>query len=232
MPDWRGAVAYPFGGPERERPFVVLWILLLLVTATRRLRYVDAVGVVGVIGLLTPIAGYQVRLLVASENGDPAPAVLADFRGLLRRGVGGLSISACYLVVPVVLLAVTIYGALYTDRAPDPTSVSSLVVYAGSTAVLSASLVGAYLLPIALAAYGRTGSLRAAFSRDALRAVATKGAYFAGWTAAVGSFGFVAAVAASVAGVARVGPVVATALLAYASMVTTHVWGRALARAR
>jgi hypothetical protein len=219
-------MAYPFGGPKRERPFLVLWILLLLATVTLRLRYVYTAGIV----LLIPVAGYQVRLLVASKDGNTAPPVLVDFVVLLRRGIGGLLITACYLAVPGILLVVTIYGALYTDRVPDPASVSSLVFYAGSTTVLSVSLIGAYLLPIALVAYGRTGSLRSAFSGSALRAVATKGAYFAGWTAAVGAFGFVAAVAVSVADVARIGPVVATALLAYVSMVTTHVWGRALAR--
>lgn len=232
MADWRGAIAYPFRGPERERPFLALWILLLLATAAPRLRYVGAVGVVGSVLLSIPVAGYQVRLLVASEDGDPAPALLVDLVGLLRHGVGGLVVAACYLAGPFALLAVTVYGALYAERVPDPNSFSSLVVYAGSTTVLSVSLVGAYLFPIALATYGKTGALRSAFSGTTLRGAATNGAYFAGWAAAVGAFGFVVAVAASVAGVTRAGPVVATALSAYALMFVAHVWGRALARVR
>lgn len=229
MADWRGAIAYPFRGPERERPFLVVWILLLLATAAARIRYV---GVVGSALLSIPVVGYQVRLLVASENGDPAPTLLVDPVALFRHGVGGLVVAACYLAVPFALLAVTVYGALSAERAPDPDSFSRLVIYAGSTTVLSVSLVGAYLFPIALATYGRAGALRSAFSGAALRGAATSGAYFAGWTAAVGTFGFVAAVAASVAGVTRAGPVVATALSAYALLLVAHVWGRTLARVR
>lgn len=232
MADWRGAIAYPFRGPERERPFLVLWILLLLAAAVPRLRYVGAVGVAGSVLLSIPVVGYEVRLLVASEDGDPAPAILADPVALLRHGVGGLIVAACYLAVPFVPLAVTVYGALYAGRVPDPGSFSRLTVYAGSTAVLSVALVGTYLFPIGLATYGETGSLRSAFAGAALRGAATNGAYFAGWAAAVGTFGFVAAVAASVAGVTRAGPVVATALSAYALMLAAHVWGRALARVR
>ena len=230
--DWRGALAYPFRGPERERPVVATWVLLLLAVAAPALRFVNVLGLAASLLFAVPVVGYLVRVLVASENGEPAPGLLTNWPQLLRQGLAGLVVCFVYLVIPFVLLAITIYGALYTDQVPDPNSFSNLTIYAGSTAVLTMALIGAYLLPIALASYGQRNSLHAAFSGSALRAVVTKAAYFAGWTTALGVFGFVASIALGVSGAHRGGPLVGTAIVAYLLLFTVHVWGRALARVR
>lgn len=232
MPNWRGALIYPVGGPERELPVVTVWVCLLLAVAAPMLRFVNALGLLASVLFLVPVAGYLVRLLVASEDGEAAPRLLDDPTALLRQGLGGLLVSVVYLAVPFLLLLITIYGALYTEQTPDPNAFSSLTVYAGSTAVLVLSLVGAYLLPIALASYGQAASLRAAFSWSRLRPVITRAAYFAGWTGGVGTFGFVTGIAVAIAGAHRGGPIVGTAIVAYTLLFTVHVWGRALARAR
>lgn len=232
MADWRGALAYPFRGPERERPFVVVWILLLVAAAVPLLRFVSVLGPLASLLLLLPVVGYLLRVLAASERGEPAPPFLAAPMDLLRRAIGGTVVSLAYLAIPFVLLMVTIYGAIYTERVPDPNSFSSVTIYAGSTAVLFMSLLGAYVLPIALSKYLDTGSLRSAFTRRYLRTIGLDAAYFAGWTAAMGIFGFVAAIAAGVATATRAGPILASGLLAYTLLFTVHVWGRSLARAR
>lgn len=232
MADWRGALTYQFGGPERELPVVTVWVCLLLAIAAPILRFVNALGLLASVLFLLPVFGYVVRLLVASEDGEEAPSLLDDPLRLLRRGVGGFLVTFVYLAIPFVLLLVTIYGALYTEQTPDPNSFSSITIYAGSTAVLVLALTGAYLLPIALGSYGQERSLRAAFSWSRLRPVITKAAYFAGWTAGVGIFGFVTAIAVNLSSVHRGAPIVATAMVAYTLLFTVHVWGRALARAR
>jgi len=232
MADWRAALTYPFGSPERELPVVTVWVCLLLAIVAPILRIVSALGLLASVIFLLPVFGYLVRLAVASEEGQAAPFLLEDPFGLLRRGLGGFLISFVYLIVPFVLLLVTIHGAIYTDQVPDPNSFSVLTIYAGSTAVLVLSLTGAYLLPIALATYGQEGSLRAAFSWSRLRPVTTKAAYFAGWAAGLGIFAFVTAIAVGLSGVHRAAPIIATAMMAYTLLLVVHVWGRALARAR
>lgn len=230
--DWRGALAYPFRGPQRERPVVATWVLFMVGTVVPVLPHVPALGLIVPLLAVVAATGYLLRVLVASERGQPAPSLVAAPLELLRDGAGCLLVSVAYLAIPFVLLAVTVHGALFTDRVPDPDSFSTLTIYAGSTAVLVLSMLGAYLLPIGLATYGTRGSLRAAFSRSALRIVGTHAAYFAGWTAAFGTFGFVVAIAVPVASAHAGGPVLATGLLAYVSLFTVHVLGRAIARTR
>lgn len=230
--DWRGALAYPIAGPERERPLVATWVLLLVATVVPLLPAVAWLGLLVPVLAIVLATGYLVRVLAASQRGDPAPPVLADGWALLRDGLAGLLIGVAYLAIPVALLAGTVYGAIWSGRVAEPDAFSTLTIYAGSTAVLVLSGLGAYLLPIALASYARGPSLPAAVSRRDLSGAATHGAYFAGWTAGVGLLGTGAGVAVGVGSIHRVGPVLATALLAYVAVVTVHVWGRALARVR
>jgi len=229
--DWRGALAYPFRGPERERPVVATWVLFLLGTVVPVLPQVPALGLIVPLLAVVAAMGYFLRVLVASERGESAPPLLVAPLELLRSGAGSFLVSVVYLAIPFVLLTVTVHGALLTDRAPDTDSFSTLTIYAGSTAVLALSLLGAYLLPIGLATYGTRGSIRDAFSRTPLRVVGTHAAYFAGWTAAFGVFGFVVAIAVAAATAHALGPVLATGLLAYVSPFAVHVVGRAIARA-
>lgn len=232
MADPRGALAYPVRGPGGERPLLATWVCLLVTGAVPLLRFLNVLGLLGSLLVTVPVVGYLVRVLAASERGDPAPRFLVEPVSLLRRGGGGLVLTVVYLAIPFALLAITVYGAIWTDRVPDLDSFSTLTIYAGSTMVIVLSMLGAYLLPVGLANYGRTGSLRAGVSRSGLRPILTNAAYFAGWTAAFGVVGFVTAIAVAVYGTTQVGPLVATGLLAYTLLFTVHVLGRALARTR
>ena len=232
MVQWRRSLAYPFRGPERERPVVATWVLFLVGTIVPILPVVPVVGWLVPIGAGVAILGYLLRVLAASERGDPAPALLDRPLELVRSGLGGLLVTAVYLVVPFLLLLLSIYGAIYTDRVPDPNSFDAVTIYAGSTAVLALSLLGAYLLPIALSNYVGSGSLRTAFTRRDFRRVGINGAYFAGWTLAFVGLLSTIGLAAGIASLHRGGPVITTAILAYGSILSVFVWGRSLARAR
>lgn len=229
---WRSVLTYPFRGPEGERPVVATWVLLLLAVSAPVIRFVSVLGLAASLLFAFPLVGYLIRVLVVSENGTPAPPLLGDSLTLLRQGVGGLVICFVFLAIPFTLLAVTVYGALYTDQTIDPDAISNLVIYAGSITVLMLSFLGAYLLPVGLATYGQRGSLRAAFSPGEIRSVITHAAYFSGCTASFGVLGFATAIAVEISGVHRGGPVLGTAIVAYSLLVTVHIWGRMLARAR
>ena len=210
------AVTYPIAGDARERPLLAVWLLFALAV------------VVPVLPAL-PVVGYLVRVLTASERGEPMPPFLADWRTLLRRSLGGLVVCLVFLGIPFAALLVTLYGVVTLE--PGANAPVGRIL-AGSTAVLFVGVLGTYLAPVALTVYGREGSLRRAFSVAALRPVAGHAAYFFGWT-----LGFTALVVAVGVGgalftVSRAGPLFGTFALAYGLLVAAYLWGRAVERAR
>lgn len=208
---------YPVGGPGQERPLLASWILVL-------------VSFLVPLVPLVPVLGYLVAVIDASDRDEAAPAFLLEPWLLLRRGVGATLLAVVFLAGPFIALAITVYGATFGVQAVEPGTTPTLIVYAGSTVVLTFALVGAYLLPVALFRYGRTGSLRAAFSRKWHRGAATHGAYFAGWTLGAVLLFLGIALAVGLAPIDPVGPILAALALAHASILACHVWGRALAR--
>lgn len=218
MPSTAVAIlGYPIHGPARERPLVATWILVLVSFIVPFLT-------------LVPVVGYLLRVIDASDRDESAPSLATDLWLLVRRGVGGTVLTAVFLAGPFVALAITVYGATYGVREIEPGTTPTLLVYAGSTVVITLALLGAYLLPIALFRYARTGSLRAAFSRSWHRGAATHGAYFAGWTLGAVLLFLGLALAIGLYPVEPIGSILAALVLAHASIVAAHVWGRALAR--
>ncbi|QWC18800.1 DUF4013 domain-containing protein [Halorubrum sp. 2020YC2] len=210
------AATYPIAGDAAERPLLAVWLLLALSVA---LPVLPAV----------PVVGYLVRVLAASERGDAIPPFLSDARTLLRRSLGGLVVCLAFLGVPFAALLVTLYGVVTLE--PGANAPVGRIL-AGSTVVLFVGLLGAYLAPISLTAYGRTGSLRRAFSSDALRPVAGHPAYFFGWTLGFTALVVTVGVGGALFSLSRIGPLAGTLVLAYGLLVTAYLWGRAGERAR
>lgn len=215
--DWLATLTYPVAGDRAERPLLSCWVALLLA------------AIVPVVPLI-PVAGYLLRVLDAAENDEEAPAFLAEPKALLQRGLGVTALSVVYLAVPVAGLVVTVSGALGRDVAPG--GFGTVVFYAGSTAVLWIALFAAYLLPVALSTYGRTGRLRDGFDTSALRSVGAHGAYFVRWVAGAATFAVAAGVGTASLAVPNLGPVIAAFFLAYGLILTAYVWGRGIALAR
>lgn len=215
-----GPFGYPFGGEARERPLVACWILAMVAFL------VPVAGLVAVV----PVMGYLVRVLDASAAGESAPRMAVEAVDLVRRGIGGFLVGACYLVGPLVALLVTVYGVTNNDPSVDPVGIVSL--YAGSTVVLCLFLLAAFLVPAAVAAYAESESLRAAFSTARLRPVAGHAAYFTRWMAGAVTLTTVTAVANVSLQIHRAGPVVASLLAVYGSIVAIHLWGEGIELAR
>lgn len=213
-----GTLAYPVSGATTERPLLACWVLVLL-------------GFLVPVLPLIPFVGYLVRVLVVSARGDPdPPAFLDDLSGLVRLGLGGTVVAVGYLAVPVVLLLVTVNGALGFSGELDG-FVESLLFFSGSTIVLTLSLVAVYLFPVALISYGRERRLRAAVDRATVLSLPRRLNVFVGW-----AIGFVvvsvgAGVATAVLGRFRLGPVLASLVVAYTLVLASQYIGRAVARA-
>ena len=213
----RVALRSPVDGPRGERPLLAVWIAL-------------ALAVVVPVLPLVPVVGYLVRALAATARGDQMPPALSDARTLMGRSVGGSLLCLLCLGPPLAALLVTVYGLVSISTTEG--SVPTLRFLAGSTTVLLCGLLGLYLLPITLATYGTTGSLRRALSPSLLRSVAGYGAYFVGWTLGALALTLAAGLGSALAAVPRLGPLLAAFALAYGLLVTTSLWGRAIGRAR
>lgn len=209
-------LAYPIAGDTAERPLLAVWIALALAS------------IVPVLPLL-PVVGYLTRVLVASERGDSLPAFFDDARTLLRRSLGGTLLVVLFIGIPLAALLVTVYGILSIDSGSDVPTVRFL---AGSTAVLFIGLFGLYLLPVSLTSYGREGSLRESLSLTTLRRIGGHGAYFFGWATGCVVLSFAAAIGTTLYSVSRLGPFLAAFVFGYGLLVTTHLWGHAVGRAR
>nr|WP_239640238.1 DUF4013 domain-containing protein [Halorubrum coriense] len=210
------AVTYPIAGDAAERPLLAVWLLF-------------ALSVVVPVLPAVPVVGYLVRVLAASERGESIPPFLSAPRTLVRRSVGGAVVSLAFLGVPFAALLVTLYGVVSLE--PGANAPVGRIL-AGSTAVLFLGILGTYLAPIALTVYGREGSLRRAFSPDALRPVAGHAAYFFGWTLGFTALVVTVGLAGALFTVSRAGPLFGTFVLAYGLLVAAYLWGRAVERAR
>lgn len=213
------ALTYPVSGESTERPLLVAWILV-------------ALGFLVPLLPLIPLLGYLVDVLAASQRSAPAPPFPRDAHRLLSRGSKGFAVLAVYLVVPITVLLISIYGALTVSEGPVTGSMTVLTVYAGSTAVFCLAFLGAYLCPIGLSLLGSEGSLRAAFDASSLRETGGHAAYFVGWVAGVVLFGLAGVLAAATFTIPRLGPVIASLVLAYGSILACHVWGRGVSRTK
>lgn len=173
----REALAYPFRGEHAEKALLSTWLCV----------FVHAVLLPFV--ALVPVAGY-VATVLARGRGDEPPVFLD--RAVLARGLGATGLAIGYGLVPFGTAAVAFRFLFGADR--PPTATDAIFVLAASTAVLIVLGGYAYVLPIALANYGRAGSLRAGVSD--LGGVANHAAYFLGWASGVG-IGLVGAAAST-----------------------------------
>ncbi len=156
------ALRYPTRGEHAEKALLAAWLCVLV--------HSIALPVLA----LVPLLGYSTVVLERGE-GDEPPTFLD--RSVLRRGLGASALTVAYGAIPLGTALVTF--VLLAESGREPTGVGSVIVLAGSTTVLFVLAAAAYLLPIALANYARSGPLRAGFS--GLVPIATHAAYFVGW---------------------------------------------------
>lgn len=175
--------------------------------------------------LLVPlfaVYGYLVRTVRNSMADDPAPPTFSDWGELLRDGVQAWLISLVYLLVPVVVGAITIGGSVMAiatgTEAGAATGTGGFLLGFTLWAVLS--LVFGYLAVVGVVNFAREGRFGAAFDLDVVRTVALDREYAVPWLVSVG----VVAVASLVSGVPVVGWLLAPFVTFYAAIVAANLW--------
>ncbi|WP_312909478.1 DUF4013 domain-containing protein [Natronosalvus caseinilyticus] len=207
------ALAYPLRGDHAETSLIAAWLCVLV--------HVLVVPVLPLVALL----GYVVSVLVLGSERDPPPFLE---RTVLRQALGAAGIAIAYGTVPLVIALSTV--RLLTESGEVPSGGGTFAVLVGSTTVLLVLGIAAYLLPIALANYGRAGSIRAGFAD--IVSVAGHGAYFVGWASGITLLLVGLALSSALVSRGGVALVAGTLIGAYAVLVSSRRIGRGYAAGR
>lgn len=179
------------------------------------------------------VYGYLVTVVRDSLSGEPEPPVFEDWGGLLRKGFLGWVIGLIYLIVPIIVGAVTIGGtiaALATgSQSGQAAALAGLLGGLALSAVLT--LVFGYFAVIGLVNFARTDEFRAAFDLATISHVAMDWNFFVAWLLSV----IVFLVASLVIGVLNVvpflGAIVGAFVFFYADVVAATLWADGFATA-
>jgi len=195
--------------------------------------WITTVLIGGVLSLLSilivPIFlvfGYQIRVVRARLDGDPEPPTFGDWGELFADGLRAFVIYVSYLLVPAIVFAVTVGGAIAAAATGGESGVAAAITGALGGALISflLSLVFGYFAAAGIVNFARRDSLGAAFDFGTILDVATDMeflvAFLIGVAVAIG-FGIVN-------GVLNVVPILGTIVgifvLFYGQIVTAYIW--------
>jgi hypothetical protein len=132
------------------------------------------------------LLGYEVRVVAAGIDGEPATPSFVDWTGLVRGGVGSVGIALGYLLPGAAVGGASAAVAVGAPRglvAAPPWAVPVATVVAAAAAALNV-LAFAYARPAGLVVYAATGSVGAAFSPGHVVPVLGSGRFALGWALA------------------------------------------------
>lgn len=221
------SINYPRRSDDWTRTVLVGGALGLVATV---LALVPIVGVLAVIpGVF--VAGYLVRTLRASAQGEETPPAFDDWRDLGADGLKATLISIAYGLVPAVigggLILLGGVGLFAGGDSGLATGAGALTMLVGALLAFALGLIAAYVVPAALANYAETGALGDGFAFGEIRRTLTTGTYATAWLV---GFAFIVA-AGIVSGVLNaipfLGVIVGPFVTFYAAVAAYHVIGRA-----
>lgn len=223
------------------------WRMMTMASVEESIRYpmesdewLKTLGIGGVLLLFSfliipaiAVYGYLVTAIRDSLEGKPEPPVFEAWGDLLRKGILGWVIGLIYMIVPLVIAAVTVGGSLIGiatgSRAGQAAGIAGIIGGLGLSFLLS--LVFGYFAVVALVNFARTDDFGAAFDFTTIRQVALDGKYFVPWLLSVAVF----IVASIIGGVLNVvpflGAIVGAFLFFYAEVVAANLWADGFAAA-
>ena len=165
------------------------------------------------------LSGYAIKVLRRTTTGNDELPQFEDWGKLALDGLKGFGIAIGYLLAPMVLFALTI-GVL-SGTLQTLAILVTAVVYLGAL----------YCLPAATTVFAREERMSAAFAVDNLRPVVTSRQYVGGWARVI-AIGLVAGLVMGVIGLVPIlGAIVGLFIGFYVSLVTTYLFGHAVADA-
>jgi hypothetical protein len=176
---------------------------------------------------LLPLYGYLMNVLRSGMDHGEEPPVFEDWSDLFVEGAKVFAISLAYFLVPLVILAVTVGGAVISIIAGNAGAGTALGALAGFGLAAVVSLVFYYVLPAALANFARSGDIGSAFALDELRPVLVSGSYAKDWLLALGIIVVAGIVASLLSVVPLIGAVAGVFVTFYAIVAAFYIYGQA-----
>ncbi|MCU4801856.1 DUF4013 domain-containing protein [Halobacteria archaeon HArc-gm2] len=208
--DYEDAFGYPLRGDGALKRFLVgggVPSLLTVAVFALIVLSIFLAPVAILILLLAPVwlavalllAGYYVRVVRATYDGNEDPPAFGDWQELLVDGGYSVLIGLGY-ALPLVLLGIVVtvgfvalvgggaaMGGSDAESAVAALGLLSLLVFSLlSLVVMAYSLAVSYLYPISVCVYADTGDVRSSFSTERLLPVAKSSDYAIAWLVQAG----------------------------------------------
>lgn len=168
------------------------------------------------------VSGYVVRTIRANLAGEPEPPTFGDWGDLLVDGLKATVIGIVYMIVPLVVMGVTVGGALFAmltgGDAGAVAGLGGLVV--GLLVSFVLSLLFGYLSTVAIVNFASEDRLGAAFDFGRIWSVGFDADFAVPWLLSIAVFiaaGFVAVIPV-------VGALIAVFTNFYAAIVGARLW--------
>lgn len=172
------------------------------------------------------VYGYIITAIRDSLEGETEPPSFGDWGGLFMKGLMSLVIGLIYMIVPIVVAAVTVGGSILAlatgSNAGQAAGLAGVFGGLGLSFVLA--LVFGYFAVVAIVNFARTGEFGAAFDFTTIRQVALDGDYFVAWLLSIVVF-VIASIIGSVLNVVPfLGAIVGAFVFFYAEVVAANLW--------
>ena len=170
--------------------------------------------------------GYIITAIRDNLEGKAHPPEFDDWGDLAMKGVYGWIIGIVYMIVPLIIGAVTFGGSVLAagsgSQAGAMAGIAGMIGGFLITAVLS--LLFGYFVVVAIVNFARTGKLGDGFDFETIKRVAFSSEYFTAWLISVGVF-IVAGIIGSVLNVIPfLGFLMGSFVFFYAQLVAAPIW--------
>lgn len=186
--------------------------------------------------LLVPlfiVYGYLVRAIRESLDDDPEPPVFDEWGELLVDGLQAWVIGLVYMVIPLVVMGVTVGGAVVAMATGTDAGVA-----AGLSALLAGLLVSfvlflvfGYLAVAAVVNFASEGRLGAGFDVGVIRKVAFSRDFAIAWLTAVAVFLVSGIVVGVLNAIPFLGFILGSFLTFFVAVVAANIWAAGFASA-
>lgn len=171
------------------------------------------------------VYGYIVRTIRGSLAGQPEPPEFEEWGTLLVDGLQAAIIGLIYLLVPILVGAVTMGGAMIAVLTGDLTALAGAFV--GFMLSMLLSLAFGYFAVVAVVNFAREGEFGAAFDFDVIKTVALNREYAIAWLVSVAVF----IVAGFVGSIPVLGWILVPFVGFYALIVAANLWATGFTQA-
>jgi hypothetical protein len=170
--------------------------------------------------------GYMVRAIQASLEGESEPPAFGDWGGLIVDGLKLFVIGFLYLLIPFIVFAVTVGGAIVGMATGGQTGAAAGfgTLILGLLVFLVLSLVFGYFAAVGIVNFASKDQFGAAFDFGVIKSVGLNSDFAVPWLISVGVFLGVSVITGVLNVIPGLGAIVGVFLNFYALIVAANLW--------